>query len=149
MVNKYDPNITGDPLLRRQMALGKYRYDTILQSADNFRVTTLDGVDDDYDGMRERERKNAVNPYAGYQSPDENVRAITPKVRIYQGFKYEDMPTTYVVGDTLTYNQRLADTIIRYDELLNLDFEYPESEYYLHDTTRKWVRRIMQTTMNR
>ncbi len=89
------------------MASGKYRYDHIANSHDNFVVETLNGVDSDIDGMRERERKNAGNPYAGYQSPDEKVRAITPKVRIYQGFKNVDIPSTYIIGDNLSYSQQL------------------------------------------
>ena len=38
---------------------------------------------------------------------------------------------------------------IKFNGLLDLDMEFPESEYYLNDVTRKWVKRIGHTLMNR
>ena len=69
--------------------------------------------------------------------------------RVFQGFKYGDLPTTYVIGDGTTYNQRQQDTIVKFNDIVDLDKMYPEAEYYLNDSLRKWVRKIRQTTLNR
>ena len=71
------------------------------------------------------------------------------KHRVFQGFKYGDLPTTYVIGDGTTYNQRQQDTIVKFNDIVDLDKMYPEAEYYLNDSLRKWVRKIRQTTLNR
>ena len=69
--------------------------------------------------------------------------------RVFQGFKYGDLPTTYVIGDGTTYNQRQQDTIVKFNDIVDLDKMYPEAEYYLNDSLRKWVRKIRQPTLNR
>lgn len=116
------------------MARAKIIHDAILSSTDNFRVVTLEGVDDDLDGMRSRKKK-AVDPYDGFESDDPAVNALVPPVRIYQGFKYEDLPTTYVLGDSLTYSQLLSDINVQFKSTLDMDKEFPESEYYLNNTS--------------
>ena len=67
----------------------------------------------------------------------------------FKGCRFDDLPSTYVVGDTKVYSQRYKDVDITFDGLLDLDQEYPWAEYYLGDSVRKWVRRIRQVTMNR
>lgn len=37
-------------------------------------------------------------PYDGYAAKDGAT-----EVRVYQGFKFEDMPSTYVIGDDATF----------------------------------------------
>ena len=124
-----------------------------MNSHDSFRVTTNDGVDadDSEDGTRERVLKNPdLDPYDPdneWIAKDETVRAANP--RIFQGFKYGDLPTTYVIGDGAAYAQRQQDVAIDFKDIVDLDQLYPESEYYLNDTMRKWVRKIRRTVLNR
>ena len=69
--------------------------------------------------------------------------------RVFQGFKYGDLPTTYVIGDGVAYAQRQQDTAVDFSDIVDLDKMYPESEYYLNDRMRKWVRKIRRTVLNR
>ena len=128
-----------------KLASARYSYTEIQRSSDSFRVTTNEGVDadDTEDGMRPRKQKSD-NPYDGYEAEDD-----TPDVRIFQGFKYGDLPTTYVIGDGTAYDQRQQDTIVDFKDIVDLDQMYPQAEYYLNDSLRKWVRKIRQTTLNR
>lgn len=89
------------------MASGKYRYDYIANSHDNFVVETLNGVDSDIDGMRPRAIRTVGNPYGGFWADLEEDRALNPPARIYQGFKNVDIPSTYIIGDNLSYSQQL------------------------------------------
>ena len=57
------------------------------------------------------------------------------------------MPTTYVMGDDATYNQLVDD--IRVSCMVDIDVEYPYSEYFLGDKMRKWVRTITQCYMHK
>ena len=80
-------------------------YDTIRNSTYNFRVLTLEGVDGDEseDGMRPR--KISGNRYI-WNKPEELRDEPDPNpCTVYQGFKYGDLPTTYVLGDSMVYNQ--------------------------------------------
>lgn len=56
LANSYVGTITSDAAARRAMALGRYKYSQILESTNNFRITTTDDIDcgDDDDGMRPR-----------------------------------------------------------------------------------------------
>lgn len=99
-------------------------YEDIQSSQLNFRVATLDGVDSEKDGM-------------------------SSEGHVYHGKKPKDMPTKYVVGDAVAIDQRQSDVEISMSPFLDLDMEYPYSEYYLNDSVRRWVRRITRTTMNR
>lgn len=38
---------------------------------------------------------------------------------------------------------------VKFSEVLDLDKEYPEAEYYKDDQLQKWIRRIRQTVLNR
>lgn len=128
-----------------KLASARYSYTAIQRSSASFRVTTNEGVDadDTEDGMRPRKQKSD-DPYKGYEAEDD-----TPDVRIFQGFKYGDLPTTYVIGDGTAYDQRQQDTIVDFKDIVDLDQMYPQAEYYLNDSLRKWVRKIRQTTLNR
>lgn len=136
-----------------QMAIASVSYKAIMESHASFRVTTNDGVDadDKEDGMRERVLLNPdISPYDPnnkWISADVGSRDLNP--RIFQGFKYGDLPTTYVIGAGEAYAQRQQDTAIDFKDIVDLDKLYPESEYYLNDTTRKWVRKIRRTVLNR
>lgn len=135
------------------MAIASVSYKAIMESHASFRVTTNDGVDadDKEDGMRERVLLNPdISPYDPnnkWISADVGSRDLNP--RIFQGFKYGDLPTTYVIGAGEAYAQRQQDTAIDFKDIVDLDKLYPESEYYLNDTTRKWVRKIRRTVLNR
>ena len=39
----------------------------------------------------------------------------------WNGFRFDDLPSTYVVGDTKVYSQRYKDVDITFDGLLDLD----------------------------
>lgn len=135
------------------MAIASVSYKAIMESHASFRVTTNDGVDSDdkEDGMRERVLLNPdISPYDPnnkWISADVGSRDLNP--RIFQGFKYGDLPTTYVIGAGEAYAQRQQDTAIDFKDIVDLDKLYPESEYYLNDTTRRWVRKIRRTVLNR
>ena len=100
-----------DVYVTPQIARARLVYDAIRNSTENFRVMTLNGVDDDSDGMRERVMKDATDPYAGWEVEDSSVLGefehfgLQPP-SVYQGFKYGDMPTTYAIGDNRTYAQQ-------------------------------------------
>lgn len=108
-----------------EMARASLTYERILNSHDNFRVTTLDGVDDDHDGMRPRELKVPLgDPYdQGYKAyiEDEEDDIVPEGARIYQGFKFEDVPANYIIGDSLVYQQLLSDTTVQFPKTLDLD----------------------------
>ena len=129
-----------------RLATARYSYREMLNSHNSFRVTTNDGVDadDTEDGMRPRKLISDGKPYGGYESSDG-----TPNVRIFQGFKYGDLPTTYVIGDGAIYEQHQVDTTIDLGASVDLDKMYPESEYYLNDMLRKWIRKICTAVLNR
>lgn len=101
-------------------------HESIMNSKDSFRVLTLDGADSDLDGMRERE----LDPTSGKYIAADAVE----NARIYQGYKFGDLPTTYLIGDNATYMQRQAETVVEFKGMLNFDEAYPESEYMLNTT---------------
>lgn len=87
------------------MSVERAYYDAIRGSKYNFRVLTLDGVDgdDDEDGMRPR-RKDG--DHYVWDKPEELSEEPDPDpCNVYQGFKYGDLPTTYVLGDSAVYSQ--------------------------------------------
>lgn len=145
----YDMEVEVSP----EMARASISYKAIMNSSNSFRVTTNEGVDadDSEDGMRERVLKNPdLDPYHPeneWIAKDEEARALNP--RIFQGFKYGDLPTTYLIGDGTAYAQRQQDVQINFKDIVDLDQMYPESEYYLNDTLRKWVRKIRMTMLNK
>lgn len=99
-------------------APARYSYEEISKSHNSFRVTTNEGVDadDGEDGMRPRKLISDGNPYGGYKDAND-----TPNVRIFQGFKYGDLPTTYVIGDGVAYAQRQQDTAVNFSDIVDLD----------------------------
>ena len=130
----------------QEMARNKIVYDKIQESQYSFRIMTLDGVDEDTDGMRKRVFDEAAGKYVidpQYDGEDEQG------FRVYQGFKYGDMPPSFVLGDSLTYSQRGTETHVDFGKILDLDVEYPESEHYPDSPMQKWVRRIRQTFLDR
>ena len=126
-----------------KMASARISYKEIMESCDSFRITTNEGVDadDSEDGMRPRKYSNDDGKWVDNDD--------TPNVRIFQGFKYGDLPTTYVIGDITTYAQRQKDVSIDLVQAIDLDQLYPEAEYYLNDKLRKWVRKIRNVVLNR
>lgn len=141
--NDYGMSVNVTP----EMAQASLSYKAILNSHNSFRVTTNEGVDADDadDGMRPRKE------LGGSESPyDERVAEDGSKgVTVFQGFKYGDLPTTYIIGDGVAYAQRQQDVAIAFKDIVDLDQLYPESEYYLNDTMRKWVRKIRGTVLNK
>ena len=121
-------------------------YDRIRNSKHNFRVLTLDGVDEDDDGMRPRKKDG--DEYV-WDNPDYIQTSGNGPVSVYQGFKFGDLPSTYVIGDSQIYNQLYPEVTVKFSEVLDLDKEYPEAEYYKDDQLQKWIRRIRQTVLNR
>lgn len=117
------------------------KYSWIRQHEDNFIVSTLNGPDDDETGMRFR----ISDANGGWKSTDSEV----PKSKVYQGSQYSDLPTSYCVGDSLTYASSLPDVVKTYSPALNLSEEYPEAEYYLNDTNRQWVHQIHRSFINK
>ena len=67
----------------------------------------------------------------------------------YSGYKPDALPAKFVIGDSEIVDQRSHDVEFTFDPYLDLDREYPYSEYYKNNATRKWVRRITWTVMNR
>jgi hypothetical protein len=132
-----------DYLELKRIAVAQYKYDEILNSVNNFRITTTEDIDcyDGEDGIPLRTWDSASGKWVAQED-------VSGK-RVYQGFKYGDMPTTYVIGDSNTYAQRLPDVDKQFTSMVDLDVEYPEAEFYLNDTTRKWVKRIRHVVMNR
>jgi hypothetical protein len=124
------------------------QYDDIKWSKYNFRILTLNGFDDDEDGMRPRSRiLNSDDQLVGWELVDqtgENAGA-----RAYQGFKFDDMPTNYVIGDSLVYQQFLPEREISLSNPLDFDLEYPYCEYRLNSNSLKWIRKITQSTLNK
>jgi hypothetical protein len=96
--NEYGTSVSWFDL--EKLAYAKYSYEAISKSHDSFRITTNEGVDadDGEDGMRPRVFDVTENMYV---AKEESERALNP--RIFQGFKYGDLPTTYVIGDGVTY----------------------------------------------
>ena len=134
------------------MASARISYKEIMNSHNSFRVTTNEGVDadDGEDGMRRRLNSDAEHPYDNdwYVNPeDASEGEETP--RIFQGFKYGDLPSTYVIGDGVVYDQRQSDTQVDFSTTVDLSQMYPEAEYYLNDRLRQWVRKIRRTVINR
>ena len=129
-----------------RLASARYSYREILNSPNSFRVTTNEGVDadDSEDGMRPREFDDINKMYV---AKEKSERDLNP--RIFQGFKYGDLPTTYVIGDGVVYSQRQQDTTVDFSDIVDLDKMYPESEYYLNNQMKKWVRKIRKTVLNR
>jgi hypothetical protein len=84
----------------------KAYYDAIRGSKYNFRVLTLDGVDgdDSEDGMRLRKFDEESGRYV-WNKPEDFLEPDPVPCSVYQGFKYGDLPTTYVLGDSMVYNQ--------------------------------------------
>ena len=122
----------------------KVNYETIRNSKSNFVVNTLDGTDSDKTGMRPRKLENGI-------WVDENGETNNAEFsfHVFQGHVLSELPTTYLVGGNTTYSQNQGDVDIDLGKNLDLDQEYPYSEYYRDDTTRKWVRNIRQVAMGR
>ena len=99
-----------------------YDYESIKNSQDNFRLSTLDGVDaeEDYDG---------INPDV------ENV------------YRYSEMPSSFKIGDNDVYQQMNPTIDVGFNPPLDLDKEYPESEYQYSNPTLKWNRKVNSTTL--
>lgn len=99
-----------------------YDYEGIKNSYDNFRLSTLDGVDaeEDYDG---------INPDV------ENV------------YRYSEMPSSFKIGDNDVYQQMNPTIDVGFNPPLDLDKEYPESEYQYSNPTLKWNRKVNSTTL--
>lgn len=76
-------------------------YQKIKYSDCNFRVSTLDGVDSEKDGVSQK----------------------------YNGKKHGDLPSTYVLGDSAAYRQTLPDVNVELADAFDFDIGYPESEY--------------------
>lgn len=91
-----------------QMAAARVSYKAIQNSHDQFRVTTNEGVDadDGEDGMIRRVlAEGVVDPYSvDFPYVAEDVEARSQNPRVFQGFKYGDLPTTYVIGDGVAYS---------------------------------------------
>lgn len=106
-----------------------------MESTDSFRVLSLAGMDasDDEDGIRPDQPNAGEEDLHGY----------------FKGYKYGDLPTSYVLGDSQTFQQSLVDTTERFGQLVDLDQMYPFAEYHPDDVTNRWVRRIQQTVMNK
>ena len=125
------------------IAVKRHVYDSMKYSeCCNFRVTTLDGVDGEKDGMRPRKWSDEMGKWI----PSDEF--ASEDVSVYQGFKFDELPPTYIIGDSLVYKQNLSDTTIHLSDVFDFDKEYPESEYHLDDKMQKWIRRIRQTVMN-
>lgn len=125
------------------IAVKRHVYDSMKYSeCCNFRVTTLDGVDSEKDGMRPRKWSEEMGKWI----PSDDY--ALEDVFVYQGFKFDELPPTYIIGDSLVYRQNLSDTTIHLSDVFDFDKEYPESEYHLDDKMQKWIRRIRQTVMN-
>lgn len=119
-------------------------YKLIRNSRDNFVVQTFDGVDDDADGMRPREFDSTSSQWVPKDADEKKMDEITT----YQGHKYEDMPSSYLVGDSITYDQLMPSVDVNVNPPLDMDSSYPQSEYYLNDTTRKWNRKLSNVMLN-
>ena len=126
-------------------------YTRIRKSTYNFRVLTLDGADSDEDGMMPRTPINSSQSgfVSGWKHDSGNSTVIHPNNKVYQGFKFGDMPASYVVGDSAVYNQSSPEIDVTFSEIFDFDIEYPEAEYHLNDSTRKWVRLMNRTILNR
>ena len=118
-------------------------YEEIQGSTYNFRVLTLDGVDSDEDGMRPREWDNELKEWKFSEN------SVPAGARAFNGFKYGDLPTNYILGDTKSYRQRVGEEDIPFATTLNLDTEFPYAEYYKNDQTKKWVRRISSAALDK
>lgn len=70
------------------------------------------------------------------------------RFNVFNGVKYGELPSQYIIGDSIVYNQRTPDVTKRVNPMAELDLEYPECEYYLDDRTRKWVAYISNAVMN-
>lgn len=87
------------------LAKARVQYNTILDSKHSFRVLSLAGIDadDNEDGICPREWDDSQGKWV----PDQD----NPDVQhIFQGFKYGDLPTTYVLGETETRLQSQQST---------------------------------------
>lgn len=92
-------------LVTDDMARASLTYKGIMDSKHSFRVLSLAGIDadDDEDGICPREWDDSQGKWV----PDQD----NPNVQhIFQGFKYGDLPTTYVLGDTETRLQSQPST---------------------------------------
>lgn len=121
-------------------------YEYIRSHKDNFAITTLDGLDSDETGMRPRKKSDKSDEsWIGSEDDIKN----TSEHHVYQGHLNSELPISYVIGDTTTYSSNQGDIDVSFDSTLNLDSEYPYSEYYRNDATRKWVRTMNHVVMNR
>ena len=91
--------------------------------------------------MRPRTRNDADNEWVANDD--------IPGGFVYKGFKFSQMPQMYVIGDDAVYNQISPDLEIKVRPLLNLDTEYPESEFYKGSNLQKWIRKVNRVTLNR
>lgn len=97
-----------------------YDYEEIKNSVDNFRLTTLDGIDSDNDG-------------------------IDPSYTNING--YSKMPISVRIGDNDMYQCVNPDVDVILNPQLDQDREYPESEYQYLNPSLKWNRRVNSTTL--
>lgn len=142
---KFESGVSPD--LVKSICVKRDIYDSIRESQYNFRVLTLNGADDDEDGMRPRKEGGDGHWVEDVTYEDSDEAPVLHNV--YQGFKYEQMPSSYVIGDSETFAQSYPEVVVDIGRNFNFDTEYPESEYRLDDNTQKWVREIRRVTMNR
>ena len=104
------------------MAHSKLAYKSILEHEDSFRVDSLCGVDAFEDGI----------------------------IEDFKGKKFQDLPTSYILGDSHVVAQSLPKTVESFlSNPVDLDKMYPYAEYYLNDANKRWVRKIGRTVMNK
>lgn len=120
---------------------GEEQYDAIRNSTYNFRVTTLNGMDDDDDGMRPR--KQGSSGWVSSRPADSSKSEL----HTFQGFTYGQLPSSYVIGDDTVYDQMLPGVSVNLTTPLDMDKAYPESEFRLDDPTKKWIRTMTKTIM--
>lgn len=114
------------PMDNLSLSVAECSYEDIKKGNNNFLVQTLDGVDGENDGTMPKEGDKG-----------------------YQGHRYNDYPTDYIVGDVATYRQQLEPLESHFAYALDLDATYPYAENLRGSTTQRWVRRIYDTVLNR
>ena len=110
-------------MVDENIARASLMHKKIMESEYSFRVLTLDGMDGDKDGIPRKDSED------------------TPSI-LFNGHRFGELPSSYVVGDCATYQQNPSDIRVKFDESLDLDATYPESEYFMDNKLKKWVRKI-------
>lgn len=123
-------------------------YDAIREDKRNFRVDTLDGIEAnlDEDGIRPESKEEIEKTLPPWVSKD--------SIHCYNGNRFSDLPSSFILSDSSPYNQSLNATDVSISGILDLDKEYPESEYQMDlvteqiDITKKWIRSITKSVIN-